>query len=107
LRRIDKFIVKVEIYFSCHSLSCTDTHFNIFIFNDVRVLTVFRIHFDCFNVDVHFEVIDIVIFTNIRMRDYLSVLLELDARDFSTFTTFREFHFSEINNMVSILNDKE
>jgi hypothetical protein len=74
----------------------TGTEFNIFVLNNVGVMSVFRIDLNRFKVDVHLKIIDKIIGVNARLLNHLTILLEHNARGVTI------LHFSEINNVLRV-----
>ena len=99
---IDQFIVEVEVNFPFYASRGSHTLLDVFEFGNIRVLALLGIHLYSFYIDVHLEIINIVVWVNICLMDDLSVLVELNVR-FAWLSPFSYLHFSEVDNVLRVL----
>jgi hypothetical protein len=77
---IDQLIVEVEVHLACNAPRGPHTLLDFFEFGNIRVLALLGVYLNNFNIDVHLEIINIVVWVNICLLDDLSVLVELNLR---------------------------
>ena len=96
---IDQLIVEVEVNLACNAPRGPHTLLNFFEFGNILVLALLGVHLNGFYIDVHLEIINIVVWVNICLLDDLSVLVELNLR-FTGLSPIGYLHFSEVDDVL-------